>query len=92
MIAIEAADLARNHSMQTKLTVRVEQRWLESAKGYASRHGTTLTKLISDYLEALSGADNLQSDAPILRRLSGILPADVKVDEHRGYLADKYRD
>jgi hypothetical protein len=78
--------------MQTKLTVRVDQRWLESAKSYASRHGTTLTKLISDYLEALSGADNLQSDAPILRRLSGILPADVKVDEHRGYLADKYRD
>lgn len=78
--------------MQTKLTVRVEQRWLESAKGYAARHGTTLTKLISDYLEALSGADNLQSDAPILRRLSGILPAEVSMDEHRRYLADKYRD
>ena len=78
--------------MQTKLTVRVDRRWLESAKVYASRHGTTLTKLISDYLEALSGADTLQPDTPILRRLCGILPADVSVDEHRGYLADKYRD
>lgn len=78
--------------MQTKLTVRVEQRWLESAKSYAARHGTTLTKLISDYLEALSGADNPQPDAPILRRLSGILPSEVRLEEHRGYLADKYRD
>ena len=76
--------------MQTKLTVRVEQRWLEAAKNYAASHGTTLSKLISDYLEALSGADSHQEQPPILRRLSGILPADVRVEEHRQHLAEKH--
>lgn len=78
--------------MQTKLTVRVERRWLESAKGYAARHGTTLTKLISDYLEALSSADGSQPDAPILRRMGGILPTAIGRNEHRAYLVDKYGD
>lgn len=76
--------------MKTRLTVRVEQRRLESAKCYAARHGTTLTELISDYLEALSGADGLQSDTPILLRLAGIVPTGARVDEHREHLMDKY--
>lgn len=78
--------------MQTKLTVRVEQRCLESAKGFAARHGTTLTKLISDYLEALSSADSPRPDVPILWRLSGILPTGIGMNEHQAHLVDKYGD
>ncbi len=76
--------------MQTKLTVRVDRRWLEQAKAYTARHGTTLSKLISEYLRDLSSAERPLGPTPVLDRLAGILPADVDVDDYRAHLAEKY--
>ena len=76
--------------MQTKLTVRVDRRWLEQAKAYTAQHGTTLSKLISEYLRDLSNAERPLEDTPILDRMSGILPDDVDVADYRQHLAEKY--
>lgn len=73
-----------------KLTVRVDARWIEDAKDYAERHDTSLSKLISEFLRNLPGETESYKQAPILRRLSGILPADISIREHRTYLNEKY--
>jgi hypothetical protein len=45
--------------METKLTVRVPQKLLKNAKRYAAAHHTTLTKLISAYLQRIpAGQDS----------------------------------
>lgn len=77
--------------MQTKLTVRVERRWLEQARRYSVEHGTTLSQLISEFLRGLPTADRPQGRTPIMDRLAGILPEDVDVEEHRRHSARKHR-
>jgi len=78
--------------VQTKLTVRLERRWVEAAKGYASRHGTTLSRLIEAYLRHLPEIEAAErnDDTPILRRLRGVLPPDASVEQHREHLVEKY--
>jgi hypothetical protein len=75
---------------RTKLTVRVPRDLLEGAKRYAKAHNTTLTRLVSSYLEELNVQGHLLADAPTVRRLSGILSADVSVDDYYRYLEEKY--
>jgi hypothetical protein len=76
--------------MDTKLTIRVERRSLDAAKRYAARHGTSLSRLINAFLRQLPVEDEDTAVTPLLRELTGILPADVSVDEHRQHLAEKY--
>ena len=75
---------------QTKLTVRVPRDLLEGAKRYAKAHNTTLTRLISTSLPGLSAQEDPLVDAPIVRRLSGILSKDVSVGDYDRYLEGKY--
>ena len=75
---------------QTKLTVRVPRDLLNQAKQYARDHDTNLTRLVSAFLQQLSHQRETPADAPIVRRLGGILLAESSVDEYHGYLEDKY--
>jgi hypothetical protein len=74
---------------QTKLTVRVPRDLLENVKRYAAENNTTLTDLIEAYLRRIPAQQPLD-DAPIVRRLSGVLPEDISVDDYHRHLEDKY--
>jgi hypothetical protein len=76
--------------MNTKLTVRVPRKLLENAKHYASTHNTTLTELISAYLQRIPTESELLDSAPVVRRLTGLLSADVSVDDYKKHLEEKY--
>ena len=75
---------------KTKLTVRVPRDLLDDAKRYARENNTTLTRLVSEYLRRLGNRDILLADAPIVRRLTGILPLEASVEEYHEYLEGKY--
>jgi len=75
---------------QTKLTLRLSRDLLDEAKRFAREHNTTLTRLVSEYLRQLRAQDDLLADAPIVRRLSGILSADASPEDYRRYLEEKY--
>lgn len=74
---------------QTKLTVRVPRDLLENVKRYAAQNNTTLTDLIEAYLRRIPAQESLD-DAPIVRRLSGILPGSVSVQDYHEHLEEKY--
>ncbi len=74
----------------TKLTVRVPLRDLDRAKQFAREHETTLTRLITEYLGSLPVEHDILSDAPIVRRLSGTLRADISEDDYLDYIEAKY--
>ena len=74
---------------ETKLTIRVSRDLLDSAKRYASKNHTTLTNLIETYLQRLPDVDEWL-DAPIVRGLSGSLPAEASIDDYRKHLDEKY--
>jgi hypothetical protein len=76
--------------MDTKLTVRVPRNLLENAKRYAKAHDTTLTELISAYLERIPTDIEALDDAPVVRRLTGLLSSEVSVEDYKKHLDDKY--
>lgn len=73
----------------TKLTVRVPRDLLENVKRYAAHNNTTLTALIEAYLRRIPTQGDLEN-APIVRRLSGILSQDVSIQDYREHLEEKY--
>ena len=75
---------------RTKMTVRVPRDLLEGAKKYASEHDTTLTRLVSEFLRQLSLQDDSLADAPVVRRLSGVLSPDASIEDYGQYLEEKY--
>jgi hypothetical protein len=74
----------------SKLTIRLNRHLIEDTKQYAAQHQTTVTQLIAAYLRYVTGQQQSPDDLPILRRLSGILPADVAMEAHQDYLVEKY--
>ena len=59
------------------LTIQLNRRLIEDTQRYAEQHQTTVTQLIAAYLRYVTSQPQAPDDLPILRRLSGILPADV---------------
>lgn len=75
---------------KTKLTVRVPRDLLEKAKRYAQQNDTTLTRLVSSYLQHLSTQDDVLEKSPVVKRLTGILSQEVSERDYYNYLEKKY--
>jgi hypothetical protein len=76
--------------MDRKLTVRVPLTTLENAKLYAKANNTTLTALISGYLESIPAKPEPLDKAPIVRQITGLLSSDVSEDDYKRHLEEKY--
>jgi hypothetical protein len=74
---------------ETKLTVRIPRDLLENIKRYAAQNNTTLTDLIEAYLRRIPAQQPLEN-APIVRRLSGILSPDIRARDYKKHLEEKY--
>jgi hypothetical protein len=77
---------------QTKVTVRLPRDLVEGAKRYAADHDTTLTRLVTEYFRHLGAGNEPLKDAPIVRRLSGILAQEASVEDYHQFLEDKYAE
>ena len=78
----------------SKLTLSVDEDVVAAAKRYAEQQGTSVSKLVQRYLDAVARPGKLSREdlPPITRRLSGVLKG-VKFDreEYIDYLDRKYR-
>jgi hypothetical protein len=75
---------------KTKLTVRVNKKYIEGAKEYARKRDTSLSHLISEFLKKLSEKAPDFQETPILREMRGTLPQDSSVENYHEYLGKKY--
>jgi hypothetical protein len=75
---------------ERKLTIRVSEEVLEGAKRYAQDHGTTLSRLVTAYLQKLGAESDPLRSAPITRSLAGALPVTASRAEWRVHLDEKY--
>jgi hypothetical protein len=78
--------------MPTKLTLRMDERLIESAKAHSKATGKSVSRLVADYLAMLqdrpTGEVRLR---PIVRSLRGLLRgASVGKEDYRRHLEDKY--
>ena len=81
--------------METKLTLKLDQTVIETAKVYAQKRKRSLSRLVEDYFKILALEDKTEPHySPLVMELSGILAAvDVSAmdDEYVSYLTDKYK-
>ena len=83
--------------METKLTLRLNNRVIERAKKYAKKQRISLSKMIEYYLDNLTrekSDENKTDITPLIESLSGVidLPADFDYKkEYRDYLTKKYQ-
>jgi hypothetical protein len=80
--------------MDTKLTLKLDQRIIERAKTYAKKKDTSLSKLIENYLDFIIEPRVESSDVtPLVKSLSGIIDLNKNIDTKKDYkrhLAKKY--
>ena len=79
--------------MQTKLTLRIDDRLIEKSKRWAKAHDQSLSELVARFFASLVDEESgVTADTPMLRRCRGILPSDALDDaDYVGYLERKYR-
>ena len=83
--------------METKLTLRLNDRVIERAKKYAKERRISLSKMIESYLDSLTREKKPEKETeitPLIKSLSGVidLPADFDYKkEYRDYLKKKYQ-
>ncbi len=80
--------------MNTKLTLKLDQRVIEGAKTYAKKKETSLSKLIENYLDFIIEPKEKGSEiTPFVKSLSGVLDLSKTVDikkEYKKHLTKKY--
>jgi len=83
--------------METKLTLRIDEKISESAKLHARKQGTRLSRLVADYLQVISSKKASASSfkpTPVLSEITGVLQnAHGKTNVREAYdryLEEKY--
>lgn len=76
-------------SSKKKLTLSVDERVIERARRYSTRHNTSISQLVTKYLSQLDAPSDANL-APWVQRLRGILPSDTSVEDYRRHLEEKH--
>ena len=80
--------------METKLTLRLKKKVIDQAKKYANDHETSLSKLIENYLSAITNeTGSVEKISPLVQSLSGVIQVSEQDDPkgtHQEYLKEKY--
>ena len=83
--------------MQTKLTLRLEQRLIRRAKAYARRTGKSVSALVADFFGRLDAPaegppPEIVAQSPAVQSLVGAF-AGARLDEadYRAHLTEKHR-
>ena len=76
----------------SKLTLSVDDDVIRRAKRYAAKRATSVSQLVEQYLDLLSGQPQKggKQDSPVLRMLLGAARG-VKVDDCRRHVLQKYQ-
>ena len=78
--------------MQTKLTLRMDDRLIADAKRYAAQVGKSLSQIVAEYFRVcVSDTRSRAKKTPVVSRLRGSLrDAGVNESDYLNHLEDKY--
>ncbi|OEU59049.1 MAG: antitoxin [Desulfobulbaceae bacterium S3730MH12] len=79
--------------MNTKLTLRLDDHLIKSAKEYSAQTGKSVSKIVSDFFTIIKNEKLTKnySNTPTVQSLKGIL-SDAKLsdEDYKNYLDEKY--
>jgi hypothetical protein len=80
--------------MNTKLTLRLDDRLIDKAKRYSHRSGKSVSQLVAEYFALIEAEEPTPGTeiTPRVRAMIGALKgASVSEEDYRHYLEEKYR-
>lgn len=79
--------------MKKKLTLSMDPDAIEQAKAYAADRGTSVSKLVEQFFEALGGERSSAEVeiAPFVASLRGVAAGEATEDDYRRHLEEKHR-
>lgn len=77
--------------MNTKLTLRLDEKLIASAKRHSAQSGKSVSQLVADYFALIDARDRDIEITPRVRSLRGVLAGcDLAERDYRRHLEDKY--
>ncbi|MFN2115050.1 MAG: DUF6364 family protein [Anaerolineae bacterium] len=79
--------------MNTKLTLRLEERLIRNAKHYSRQRGKSLSQLVADFFRLIEGEEEAAETeiSPRVRALIGSLRGiDLTEEDYRRHLEEKH--
>jgi len=79
--------------MNTKLTLRLDDHLIESAKEYAAKTGKSVSKIVSDFFVIIKSEKLKMSNpvTPTVQSLKGIIKdSNFSEKDYKNYLEEKY--
>ncbi|MGK2862493.1 MAG: DUF6364 family protein [Chitinophagaceae bacterium] len=79
--------------MESKLTLKLDKKVINRAKTYAKDHNTSLSKLIENYLQAVTLKSNKPIQiTPLVESLTGVIDLNIKDyrKDYTDFLSQKY--
>ena len=73
-----------------KLTLSIDEGVIKRARRYSREHNVSISRLVTNYLAGLANGEPDAQFSKTVRRLRGILPSTVSVDDYRQHLEKKY--
>ena len=85
---------AQGSTMNTKLTLRLDDGLIRNAKRYSSKSGKSVSRLVADYFALIDSGEDVSGPeiTPRIRSLIGSLKGAAATEEdYRQHLEEKYR-
>ena len=79
--------------METKLTLRMDEKVINRAKAYARKSGKSVSQLVEDFFVLLGSKEERKAPdiTPKVKSLRGVFRgSDFSIDNYRRHLEDKY--
>ncbi len=79
--------------MLTKLTLRMDEKLIESAKEYSAKTGKSVSRIVADLFEIIKNEKIKREDSltPTVRSLKGILKGkQLGEKDYKNYIEEKY--
>lgn len=75
--------------METKLTLRMDEALIARAKREAGKRGSSLSKMVSGYFQAITTKEKTSDLPPVTAKLVGSLKG-ARVESYRRHLEEKH--
>jgi hypothetical protein len=85
---------SKGHAMNTKLTLRLDDRLIRKAKRYSDRAGKSVSQIVADYFSLIDTEEEIPGTeiSPRVRSLiGGFKGATTTEEDYRRHLEEKYR-
>ena len=77
--------------MNTKITLYSDKELIEQIKQYAKSRNTSVSKLVNEFFKNILEYKQSSQSASITEQLAGRLKGkDIKIDDYKNYLEEKY--